>query len=137
MISYFFFFFFIWGSNAKEDILRGVKLKEKCTCKSNLFNIHYQLEQFTIFYIPMGGWSIKNIYFQCLKCGKIYTLNVREYEQAISLYYQIKEEENRNWVCEYCETQFSTKEECEFHECICTKNLSPSNFKKTSYKPKN
>ncbi len=85
-------FFLQWGTDRKQEQLFGIKLNLKCSeCKSNKFNIIYNLKRYHLFWIiPLGRWSMDEIYIQCLKCGKMYLLEDKLKEQAIDIYAEVK-----------------------------------------------
>jgi len=86
-----FFFFFQWGKDIKQEQIFGVKLNFKCECKGDKFNLIYNLERSHIFwFIPVSGWSIRDIYLQCVKCGRIYKLDSEHEDKARDFYAEVK-----------------------------------------------
>jgi len=87
--------FIQWGTDRKQEQLLGVKLNLKCLeCKSNKFNVIYNLKRYHLFWvIPLGRFSIDEVHIQCLKCGKMFLLEGKIEEQAIDIYEGIKARE--------------------------------------------
>lgn len=89
-----FFVFFQWGTQRKQEIIHGVKLNFKSNKEDGkVFNIIYNLERGEIFWIPLGGWNIEEVFVQSVKSGKIYSLKEDLTQQAKELYWKAIEEE--------------------------------------------
>jgi len=88
------FFFISWGSKIKSEQINGIKLSLKCSCKSSLFNIYFDLKRHYLFWIiPLGDWDMENISLQCVKCGKTYVIEGRLYDELEKQYWKLKEKE--------------------------------------------
>jgi len=67
-----FFFFFFAEKRTKQEQIFGVKLKTKCSCGNDKYNITFNFARLYIFFfIPIGGWKLERVWIQCIKCGRI------------------------------------------------------------------
>ncbi|MBS3088365.1 hypothetical protein J4402_01145 [Candidatus Pacearchaeota archaeon] len=86
------FFFLEWGKDNKQEVISGLELGIKCSCKGDKFNLIYTLQRNHLFWvIPLGGWEIIETFMQCAKCGAFYKLEGKRKEEALKLYEQATE----------------------------------------------
>jgi len=91
------FFFVQWETRRKEEQLSGVELGFNCNCRHKIFNIKYYLKKHYLFwFIPLGNWKVDDVFLQCVKCGQAYELDNKSKDTLIELYYQAKEQEEKN-----------------------------------------